>query len=212
MLSEIKEIAQSTRADLNAVKGTEFFLLNKKLQTMKEQLRKQQMLSSVLNERKQLNDNFIQRLTEKLVVARTGEGSMGEYEEEEVSDDGNCGGSELPPSLEKLAVELNTFMHCTHPATSRSFVEDKEETADTNEEYSSKCHSEYSDFEEENPSKSPIAEESDAQLQFETSAARACELCLNEFSWCTWRHRCRNCRKYFVDANIGLYATGAVQR
>eukprot|EP00826_Nyctotherus_ovalis_P006550 TRINITY_DN11565_c0_g1_i5.p1 TRINITY_DN11565_c0_g1~~TRINITY_DN11565_c0_g1_i5.p1 ORF type:complete len:136 (-),score=46.77 TRINITY_DN11565_c0_g1_i5:253-660(-) len=126
-------------------------------------------------------------------------GLMEEYEEEEeLSDDGNCHGSELPPSLEKLAVELNTFMHCTHPAASRSFVENREETADTNEEYSSKCHSEYSDFEEENPSKSPIAEESDALLQFETAAVKACELCENEFSWCTWRHRCRNCRKYLL--------------
>jgi len=190
-------MAQKTLDDLKAAKDTDFFLLNKKLQTMKAQLQKQQMLGAILKERMQLNNKFIQRLTEKLMVARTGETLIEESEEvEEYNDEREYLDRELPLPLEKLAVEVNTFMHSTRAITSRSFIEDKKEINNSDEEYSLRCHSEYSDFEEENLSKSP--KESKRVKEF-TETTNMCEICENSFSWYVWRHRCKSCGKYLLS-------------
>lgn len=191
-------MAQNTLDDLKAVKGTDFFLLNKKLQIMKEQLQKQKMLSATLKERIQLNNNFIQRLTEKLIIARTGETTIEESEEvEDYSDDGgDYLVSELPLPLEKLAVEVNIFMRSARTILSRSFVEDKEEVTNTDKEYSLKCYSEYSDFEEESLNKSPKENEKPEKI---ASTVNVCEICGNDFSWYIWRHRCKYCGRYSLN-------------
>eukprot|EP00826_Nyctotherus_ovalis_P064469 TRINITY_DN9458_c0_g1_i7.p2 TRINITY_DN9458_c0_g1~~TRINITY_DN9458_c0_g1_i7.p2 ORF type:complete len:100 (-),score=29.03 TRINITY_DN9458_c0_g1_i7:21-320(-) len=73
------------------------------------------MLGTVLKERTQLNNKFIQRLTEKFAVARTGEHTREECDEvEESSEDGTYLESDLPPPLEKLAVEVKAFMTSAH--------------------------------------------------------------------------------------------------
>eukprot|EP00826_Nyctotherus_ovalis_P064468 TRINITY_DN9458_c0_g1_i6.p2 TRINITY_DN9458_c0_g1~~TRINITY_DN9458_c0_g1_i6.p2 ORF type:complete len:141 (-),score=40.93 TRINITY_DN9458_c0_g1_i6:21-443(-) len=108
------------------------------------------MLGTVLKERTQLNNKFIQRLTEKFAVARTGEHTREECDEvEESSEDGTYLESDLPPPLEKLAVEVKAFMTSAHLQKSLSFAEGGEEADEGGAEYSHKCHSDYSEFEDE---------------------------------------------------------------
>jgi len=183
-ISEVKELAQTTMADLNSIKSTKLFILNKRIQELNDKVQQEKEYGDKLKKKFNLSDEICYKL--KIILRNTRSNETPEKESFN-SSDSRFMESDMPLSLEELAVEVKEFIKCMRPLSNknRSFTDletlkkGEEQVKDIN---SSDYYSEYSDIEEE------INKEEVKHIK-----APKCQTCNKDFTLCKWRHHCKKC-------------------
>ena len=145
-------------AEISSTKGSEFFILNKKLQTLNEKLDKERAYGKKINNKIMFNDRMSEMLLKKLRIMRMTmagacfENDIDEELNKSYSEESSFVDTDMPPSLEKLATEVKEFIGSMKPLPDlcKSFTnfnlllnhEDKSNLDNSN-------YSDYSDFVEE---------------------------------------------------------------